>query len=400
MLAQTKLPETTYEQRSEFYSDVQELIVPGFLSQKVTIGGTRISLRSPNPGDFYLTKHRADFNSDSKNWICWMLASLTWMIDGHVVLGQPNIAPEIYKMYRKMGAESIACLMSIATGLFSRLDKGVKAISSFCLEDTSRFLWKQCGGVLPASPSVTGVPGSDQIGLNSVQKIWITFNLLEDQKTKDLAAWSYAKFVASASNPKGVKRLDGSEQARVQREKDVRQEERDIFYYRAVGVLDENNLLSDGSKLMKQASSREELVDEYQRWVLGDDDFHDMVVRQYKENLIAKYSKEKEERESEIQSIRESDYDMGAVSSMPDKLVAFDLSSLREMQIQKREMNVKRVYDDSTRERDRLFNDHIDNDALPPPKEGFSITERGIEIPSTEGAVRRPTFGRGPSGDF
>ena len=70
---------------------------------------------------------------------------------------------------------------------------------------------------------MTGIAGTDHLGLSSHQVAWVWLNEEEDERLRSEEQWSFSKFIASASNAKGVKKLDGKDKARLKRIKEERQ---------------------------------------------------------------------------------------------------------------------------------------------------------------------------------
>lgn len=297
------LPRTTPEQRAQFYEDVESLITVGFLTHPVEVNGLSLHLRSFNPGDLFLLRTRVGAGADFK-WQCWAVATSIWMVDGYVILGDPQASASIYHRIRKMPKSAIEILFNIVMSLHARQTRAFQATESYCFEAVSRFKWR----AYHTGPinSHSGIPGAERLGLNHAQQMWAAFNEVEDIRRTEEANWEGLKLVASAQAPKGVKSLDDSDKKRRENEENRRQQIMDKFFYTVTGVFVEGAVPIDGPQYILKAKSVEDLEKEMHDWVAGKDDWHDKVVREYKEQIMAKYNQEREDAISRAEALRKA----------------------------------------------------------------------------------------------
>lgn len=275
------LQPTTPEQRQEIYKDVHDLLVPGFISHTVDVGPVRLSLRSPGPSDFFLLGNRLDQSALENDWKAWTVASQVWMAAGQTILGDQLAEREVYNTLRSLPSKALGTLFYLVLGLTRRTHEAVERIEAFCYEDMSRYLWRQVGRDLL---KVSGLHGSEHLGINTVQQIWISLNLLEDDRERRKNDWECAKLVASVQAYKAIRQMGQQERTHLNHEQQRRQEVMDRSYYKAKGYsVDEGETTSDG--VMWKSKSKDELADEYRRWVEGEMDFHDKVVVGYKNKI-------------------------------------------------------------------------------------------------------------------
>lgn len=377
---QIQLPETTYEQREQFYEDVESMLNPGFLSHSLRIGNLQISMRSPSPGDLFVLRQRA--SSSESEWVMWSLSSAIWMVNGTLLLDHVNNSVSVYRLLQGLPRYLRKQLFYLLMSLWERSQKSMEAITAFCYEDKSRLLWRQLNGTLPNDERITGLPGTSRIGMNYFQRMWVAFNQTEDQRQKDEARWNHTKFVASVHNPKYVKKVESRDKSRLTQIEKIRQQEMDYFYYRKIGVLDEDDTLLAGGQLSSRVKTVEDLANEYQRWVTQDWDEHDRVVEAYKQRIRDQYEEQKRLREQEWQELQRR---LAAEESQaipedfePEKLQGFTAEELRE-KIQSHR-NIKKVYDDTSVQREYVFREHLSKEALPPPEGGFVLDDEGRPI--------------------
>lgn len=326
---QGALAQTTPEQRSPLYEDVEKLISPGFLSHTLTIGGMKLALRSLTPGDLFLLQSRVGKGREI-DWKIWTLASSIWLMDGYVLLGNVNAVPRIAAAFYHLPKSSQEILFSVMLGLFSRQSKAMDAIESYCYESGSRLQWKTYGGHLPKEHA--GIQGVDSLGSNHIQRMWAFFNDIEDQRHQDETLWNGFKLSVSPHSPDGVKKLDAHDTQKRQNELSRRQAVHDRFFYTKTGVIKPGQ--KEDRKIygvVVQPKTDEDLVDEMYRWVTGKEDAHDKAINDYKQKIQDRYEQEKQDqlqRQMELRARREQ-----VEAAIPGKprLVAYTPEELTEI---------------------------------------------------------------------
>lgn len=217
---------STTEQRIPYYADIEALISTGFLSYSVPVNGVTLSLRSLGPGDLFLLKTRLT-RAEGDDWLCWFIASSVWMVDGILVLNEPHAIQPIFRQVRRLPRKAKFILFSLVSGLLMRQSRAVDWVEPYCYENISRFRWKS---FKTASVHVhSGIPGLEALGTNHVQRMWTFYNEIEDQRIAEESVWDGFKLVASASQPKGIKKIDEHDKELWKKEKERRQEVLDRF---------------------------------------------------------------------------------------------------------------------------------------------------------------------------
>jgi hypothetical protein len=318
------LPPTNTEQRSVFYEDVESLISPGFLSHNVRVAGVNLSLRSLGPGDLFLLQARVGRGFD-EDWKVWTIASSLWMVNGYQCLGDPNVIPAMAERVRLLPRRAKDTLFSLVLGLFNRQSKAVEATESYCYETTSRYRWLTFGGHLPALHS--GVPRIDTLGTNSVQRMWAFFNGIEDRRHQEDTLWEGFKLSVSPHAPKGVKKIDQRDKQQREAEQERRQGIQDRFFYRRVGVLSKEEITTTPS-YSKFSKSADDLEQEMFRWVAGEEDWHDLIVSEYKQRVVAQLETEKKQREERVLALRHAQLQEAPITS---SLMTFTPEQLHEI---------------------------------------------------------------------
>lgn len=379
-----QLPPTTWEQRKPFYAGIEDLLNPGFFTHAVTVGGVSLSLRSPSPGDLFLLRNRVGRHPTEEDWMLWSLSTCTWMLDGALLLEDVNFPVQLIRLYRSLPLSARKVLYSTLLALFDKMERVSHGVFSFFLEERSRHLWVQLGGENPTSEKVTGVPGTSHLGMNLVQRMWVAFNQIEDRRIADANLGQWSKFVASASNPKGVKQVTSQEKMHLEEERVRRQEERDTFYYMCIGVLRNDDTFMDGSALQKKSKSAQDLQKEFQQWVTGEKDVHDTIVDNYKRSLMERYVAE-QQRLAERAHLDTSDVYHQEEEVAQTPLTGYSAEMLAElMQERGQSVAVRRVYDGKKEAaRAYVFDAFLNKPEMPPPPGGFVVRDGKIVTPES-----------------
>jgi hypothetical protein len=270
-------------------------------------------------------------SASDKDWKNWIVASAVWLLDGYVMLGQPNATPRIADALSGLPRASKEILFSIVTGLFTRQTRALEATESYCYENFSRYKWRTYAGHAPHMHS--GIPGVELLGTNHIQRMWAFYNEIEDRRQTDETMWEGFKLSVSPHSPKGVKKIDAKDQETRDKETARQQEAQDRFYLTRIGVL---KPLAPKSKVTGPVppsagpKTVEALEDEMLRWVSGEADWHDQIVTDYKRRISESYERGKQEREARRQALRAQQSLMEAETG-PSRMVAYTADQLADI---------------------------------------------------------------------
>jgi hypothetical protein len=307
------------------------------------------------------------------------------MANGYCLLGEVHAVPRMALFIRKLPRTVRDILISLITGLFTRQSKAVSAVEPYCYEALSRFRWKSFGGQLPTAHS--GIPGVERLGTNYVQRMWIFYNEIEDQKIQEETMWEGFKLTASAQSPKGVKKIDQRDRQRRQNEEQKRQALQDRFYYTQIGVLkpEVHAGLDENAPRLVGPKSVDELEDEMRRWVTGEEDWHDKIVNEYKRQVVQRYMQEKREREARLAVLR-AQVEQGPLLAVP--LVGYTMEQIQEI-LKFRQPGlpgVRQVFPGSHSDREYLYEKYLEKspdsgllevqDGKLVPREGTGLTDQ------------------------
>jgi hypothetical protein len=398
------------KQRRPLYTDVEVLVTTGFLSHQVRVGSSAMSLRSLSPGDTFLLNHRCGLGANNRVWKAWTVATSIWMVDGMCLLGEPAAPVAMYQHIRHLPTHVTDILFANVLGLYNRTSTALGRTEAFCYEPYSRALWRMCGRNLPSETRVSGVHGASNLGLNYVQRTWMAFNIAEDDREQMLRDWAAAKLIASATSPKGVKKLNAADQRLQEREESRRRELIDsMVRYILHGAEDPEvtqpwRVMVQGQavdvKPVKVARTDDELDDQFRRWVAGEKDWHDIIVDVHKERIRERFDHERRERADAIDEVTRRPGVTGGTG-----MVAYTLDQLKELRsdLLEERPRAKKVFDGHAPA--SVYEKYVKEDAgsgvLRADEHG--VFEQPVERPETPTlqekiAGRRPALSTDPIG--
>lgn len=322
-------PETSEEQRQVFYEDLEACLRPGFIHHSVVVGGVHLVLRSPTNADLLLIRARG-FSQDVIDWKRWCIATCTWIISGQVVLGELNVASQVYEVLRHIPDQAFEKLFGVFLGLRNRVTQALRGLSAYCLENLSRQYWYALNGSPPSLDSITGIPGTSKLGINMTQRLWMTINVMEDERLYDRRQWHMLRNTLQMDK-KAWDKMISSERSSDTLMREERQTERDLFYYRSIGALGwEEDFEAVESALKFKAKTVKDLQGEFYRWVAGEQDEHDQIIEGYKSQVREAYLKIQRRQELRRQKLLEAASGNLGISSRV-KMVGYTTKQLAEL---------------------------------------------------------------------
>jgi hypothetical protein len=332
------------------------------------------------------------------------------MIDGVLLLQDPQNASHVHKTLRHLPKGVIDILFSIVKGLFNRVGYALRRTEAYCYEPYSRALWRLCGQDNPVREEFTGVSGTSRLGMNNTQRMWVAFNTAEDERVQQIQEWQAAKLVASAMSPKGIRKLNRSDENLRKQEEKRRQEiiektVRLILFGDASSQPDEIVIMVRGQPVrvprVKTANSDAELADEMRRWVAGEKDWHDLVVDAYKNRIREQFAQEKRERETALTEAHAQSESPGVTGGT--LIAGYTPEQIRELRpdLFGGKLGPRRVFDNSAPA--AVYQKYVASESVPGR---LRVDEGGVfiapeeEKPSLQNQVqaRRPKFSSSPIG--
>lgn len=221
------------------------------------------------------------------------IAHSIFYIDGeNTLFERPKHIRRLVDIVSKLDSRILEEIIENLNALNTKASRLHQLAEVYVNENRSRLKWLQIKNLPIHSPLATGIAGTDELGMNYCQQIWVALNQLQDLKESLENDWTNAKFIGSCFNPKGVRSLEERDKGRKQQEQQKQEEEKMKVLYaylnRTTGGKDEGPpeevMLPDGrmAKVEKRymAESAEDLAEQLSSALSGEKDFHDRVVEQ------------------------------------------------------------------------------------------------------------------------
>ena len=277
------------------HKDVEDLIFRGFLITKVQLGDVYLVLKSLNPRELDAVRERCPLKTHTtynEVFEALILAYALYLVAGeNVLVGRPVNIPELVTEMRDVPQNLRGELMEEILLLQKAQDVALQRLEAFSYEPASRSMWSSYKGRILNDPMLTGIAGTERLGLNSHQAAWTFLNEEEDKRVEGEMLWGFAKFVASAANPKGVKKVEQRDQARLKRLKDDRERVRLGEEFRGERRIERRTV----------AELREQLEAD----VTGKQDLHDRIVAQYETSIRKRRAEREAEQMAKMMEARE-----------------------------------------------------------------------------------------------
>lgn len=269
--------------RRHHYSDVELLIQEGFITHNLTAFNTIFTLRSLFPEEVRSVTHRS-FKKGVLSYRRWVVAHALYSVGG-ILIQDPH---HIFNFIEHFPKRLLNHLYYQVIGLMNRYQKSMEITQAYAYEPYGRHNWLTYGCQIPQNRFNM---------INGVQTLWQFINIIEDRFEASEISWNHSKFIASAMSPKGVKKQNSKdEQAKKKRES-----EREEFILKSLRY--QVTQSENDKPILVNAKTDDELMEEYKRWVAGEQDNHDLIVQNYKDRIregMALREREAQERVQEL----------------------------------------------------------------------------------------------------
>ena len=315
---------------SDPYQEIRHLIYDGFLQNHIII----------SEGDFFL-KLRNPSNEDL-DWVSEYSPTLMWKKEIalvgrsiHSVNGRKIDRENIFDLIRffsTFNTQTISRISSITYRLMESAKNAHRYLEAYCYEDESRSLWN----MWMANQKFGYSPIINQTKLNELQTSWVNWNLAEDDRKSSRRDLDQSLLITSSMNHKGAKEISSKWEATDKREEEYRQ---NIKKSAKEGHLNKESV----SKLRNNLDTFDDLKEEMRKWVAGEEDDHDRIVREYKESMYRKIEDSKlraenirrdnEERRKDLSIFNDPSYRSSPVVALSDEEVKKMVSSTKKYKI-------------------------------------------------------------------
>ncbi len=272
------------EVKPEIYRDVVPLLFRGFLTVPAMIGEALFVFKSLNHHEFEMLRLMGAMEKETsyKFWDL-LLAYNVFLIDGqNVLVERERWMPKIMESFSHMDLKPKQRIIRHMSEINRRANNATLLTESYATENYSRYRWAQLNGIDLCSPSCTGVPGTEGLGMNWAQLTWRAINYYEDLHEATERDWENAKFVGSCMAGKSIQKVYQQDGDRRQKEKEARFARKDLLLRQVLfgEKLDPKAKQLQGA-VLTGAHSVEELAAQLESDLRGEKDWHDRVVEEH-----------------------------------------------------------------------------------------------------------------------
>jgi hypothetical protein len=353
---------------TDVYADVEALLTPGYVTQTVTCAGVTVSVRSMYPSDQHLLRVRAGTCRTARDWKVVAVSHALWEVDGHVVdAADTGTRRRLCDMVAGMTAPVLDAMYAAVATVRARMDDAASVFEAYCYEPQSRANWRSFGRRCPSRQAPAWVVGA---GPNTLQRLWVSFNMYEDDRVQWENDWYAATTVAATMASKWVKEIRQEESSRWKTEVDRRNAV--IQRARNPHSHDDDEEDVSGIRVVRHRTA-DDLVEQMKRWQRGELDEHDQIVQSYKDNIRRRHEEERETHarrmEALDQALAEGDVGAAVVGYTPEQMAELGLSA---------PTRTRRVYSSgfSGRLYDKYLNPDIPVGGLRPDGKGGDMDAR------------------------
>lgn len=301
------IPDDSTVVGQEVWDGIEEYITNGFLYSKGMILGKPFVIKSINHNEIKNINLRIPLNYDivkRKNLHLSILISYgIFMYDGYNML--INREDNIYKLVQTINKLPEKLKYEIVFGINSLNMKASRLhplVEFYVKENRSKYLWyivKNNGSI---NQVINGIQGTDNIGLNYTQMSWIALNEIDDIKQINDVNWEHSKFVGSCLASDGVKQINEQERSKRQFDEQEFDDKRNAAINTYMRRKNNDQFmpvieLPDGRTAVVEgrynAMSSKELAEQMRMALVGEKDYHDMMIQKYIEQKRAELNKKK-----------------------------------------------------------------------------------------------------------
>ena len=333
------------EVNPEIYKDVIPLLSRGFLMSSAEINDVPFVFKSLNHHEFELLSLMGGLHQDratTQSFCNRFLAYGVFMVDGiNVLSNRERNVRDIARTFEEFNPASKSKLIRNLSELNRRASVATLLTEAYVTESYSRYRWAQVGGLDLMAPTVTGIDGTEKLGLNFAQLTWRALNHYEDLRDQMEREWENAKFVGACMAGKGIQKVHSSDERRRAKHKELLLSRKDGVIRNALfgEPIDDGTSLKDG-RVMVSARTTEELSAQLQASLRGEKDWHDTIVEDYEKQIADRYKDQQEKLQEVLENHKNEFGDRHVVGSTD---MGSDLKGLTPAEVQQRITRKKQV---------------------------------------------------------
>jgi hypothetical protein len=316
-----QVPDAYKDVPEDIWADLEKVLYAGFLTATAPIQNASFTFKTINQNEIKLLELARGSLHDITAGIKFrnrFIAYSVCNVNGTNFLHKRHDHIErLVRTFEKLPSSVLDLIMVNLAALNEKYARLHPLVEVYVYENRSRFKWMHIKTAPVNVCTNTGIPGTDELGMNSCQQVWTAMNYIIDRREEMERDWAHAKFIGSCFAGKGIRTIDERDKARAEREKQDREDLKKKILYRYVNKKgddespEERMTLPDGRQatVVKRfkAENADDLARELSAALSGEKDHHDMVI-EAKQREMASRAREIEEHRFDLYK-RNSDAD-------------------------------------------------------------------------------------------
>jgi len=278
--------------RDEAYSLLNDLLFKGFLTVGADLGGSYFIFKTINENELIRIKACSGLreNKHITKFVGYLLSFSVLSIDGKEIFSnRDTLLPDLFQFFCGLPRSLFYSINDHLSDIRDQAFDSISFLEGFTYTKHSRRMWKIVKDSNPNAVEITGIPGTNLLGLNAHQQSWVYINRSLDEEEDYNNRYSMALLIASASNYKGVRTLRSRFDASVKSTEEHRKR------LAVLGKTEGRAWTPEG--WAAPVDTVQELVAELDRQMHGVKDKHDVFI----ENYLAKMREKAEHRAREVE---------------------------------------------------------------------------------------------------
>lgn len=302
------VPQAFPEVNPEVYKDVEQILFRGFIHQSAVLNDVLFVFKSINHHEYEMISLATggEGSAKVKDYYDLFLSYGVLMVDGQNILtDRPKHLPDLKEFFDGLPKTARQKVIRYLSEINRRSFKATILTEAFVMESTSRLRWAQLHGSTLSSTAVTGISGTDGLGLNWAQLTWNALNYYEDLKVRSESDWENAKFVASSMAGKGMSKVHSADRTRRQKEREEQIARRDRLLRHVLVGASLEGPAGDGTVVKQVASTVQELGEQLKKDLKGEKDWHDHIIEAHERRVREGYEQKAQQLQAVVEQRRE-----------------------------------------------------------------------------------------------
>jgi len=278
----------------DVYKDVDSMVFRGFLVAHADIDGVRFTFKSLNQHEFSMLRFITGDSNSTRFWDSFLAWGVFIANGVNVLAHRERYLPDIESTFASIPRTARERIIRHLSDLNRRASAAVQLTEAYAMESYSRYRWIQLRGLDLTRTSVSGIPGTERLGMNWAQLVWRAINFYEDTREQSDREWENAKFVGACMAGKGIQKVYNRDDERRRQDREDRATRKDaILRHVLLGEETQGGQQKYGVPLIA-ARTDEELIAQLEKSLRGEKDFHDFVVEEHEKHNRALAAGQKE----------------------------------------------------------------------------------------------------------